>query len=172
MTDLALEKLTTEPNNASVGQIVAKVVMGFIIGLIIAFLVFVVTILFNTVIQQGVRAISADSQIGGNPILPLIFMLIAFIASMSGNMLIGTVYNLLYNSRYYDLGKIMSLVSVSNIIIFFIMAPVYMVFWDSILGLFIIVAFHVIFGVFISYSLTEFTTNPNYSASNLIGGVI
>ncbi|MFA7284503.1 MAG: hypothetical protein WC004_01615 [Candidatus Absconditabacterales bacterium] len=172
MSSLELEKLTTEPNNTPVGQIVAKVIMGFIIGLIIAFLVFVVTILFNTVIQQGVRAISTDSQVGGNPILPLIFMLIAFIASMSGNMLIGTVYNLLYNSKYYDLSKIMSLVSIANIVIFFIMAPVYMVFRDSILGLFIIVAFHVIFGVFISYSLMEFTSNPNYSGSNLIGGTI
>ncbi len=172
MTSTDLEKFTTEPNNTPVGQIVAKVVMGFIIGLIIAFLVFVVTILFNTIIQQWVRAISTDSQVGGNPVLPLIFMLIAFIASMSGNMIIGTVYNLLYNSKYYDLGKIMSLITISNIVIFFIMAPVYMLFWDSILGLFIIVAFHVIFGVFISYSLMEFTTNPNYSGSNLLGGVI
>ena len=63
MSNLDIEKLTTEPNNTPVGQIVAKVIMGFIIGLIIAFLVFVVTILFNTVIQQGVRAISTDSQV-------------------------------------------------------------------------------------------------------------
>lgn len=167
-----LEKLTIEPNNTTVGQIVAKVAMGLIIGLIIAFLVFVITILFNTAIQQGVRAISSDTQLGGNPVLPLIFMLIAFIANMSGNVLVGVVYNLLYTNKYYDLGKIISLIAISQIIIFFIIAPLYMLFWDSILGLFIIVAFHVIFWVFISYSQMEFATNPNYSGSNLIGWVI
>jgi tetrahydromethanopterin S-methyltransferase subunit B len=47
-----LDKLTTEPNNTSVAQIVAKVALGFVVGLIIAFLVFTITILFNSVIQQ------------------------------------------------------------------------------------------------------------------------
>jgi hypothetical protein len=158
-----------EPNNTTVGQIVAKVLMGFVIGLIIAFLVFIITILFNTVIQQGIRALSSGGQVAGNPVLPLVFMLIAFIASLAGNGIVALIYNLLYTNKYYDLGKMMSLISISQIIIFFILAPLYMVFWDSILGLFIIVAFHIIFAVFISYSLMEFTTNPNYSASDLMG---
>jgi hypothetical protein len=166
------DKLTIEPNNTSVWQIVAKVILWFIVWLIIAFLVFVITILFNTIIQQWVRALSTSGQISGNPVLPLIFMLIAFIASLSGNAIVAMVYNLLYTGKYYDMSKMISLISVSQIIIFFIMAPIYMLFRDSILGLFIIVAFHIIFGVFISYSQMEFTTNPNYSASNLIGWVV
>lgn len=52
MANPSFENISVEPNNTSVGQIVAKVLMGFVIGLIIAFLVFVVTILFNTIIQQ------------------------------------------------------------------------------------------------------------------------
>ena len=166
------DKLTTEPNNTSVGQIVAKVLIGLVIGLIIAFLVFIITILFNTMITQWVRALSSSGSISWNPVLPGIFMLIAFIASLTGNIIVATVYNLLYTSKYYDMSKMLSLILISQIIIFFILAPVYILFWDSILWLFIIVAFHSIFSVFISYSLMEFTTNPNYSASNLIGGVI
>lgn len=172
MANASFDNISMEPNNTSVGQIVAKVLMGFVIGLIIAFLVFVVTILFNTIIQQGVRALSSNTPVGGNPILPLIFLLIAFIASLSGNALVAMIYNLLYTEKYYDLSKMISLISIAQIVIFFIMAPIYFVFWDSILGLFIIVAFHIIFSVFISYSLMEFTTNPNYSATDLIGGVI
>jgi hypothetical protein len=172
MNASSLNKLSIEPNDTTVGQIVTKVLIGFVIGLIIAFLVFVVTILFNTVIQQWVKALSTSGQIAGNPILPLIFMLIAFIASLSGNAIVAMVYNLLYTWKYYDMSKMLSLISVSQIILFFIMAPVYMLFWNSILWLFIIVAFHIIFWVFISYSQMEFTTNPNYSASDLIGGVI
>lgn len=167
-----LDKLNIEPNNTTVGQIVAKICIGLVIWLIIAFLVFVITILFNTVIQQWIRALNSNTQVAGNPILPLIFMLIAFIASLSGNSLIATIYNLLYTGKYFDLSKMMSLISLSQIIIFFILAPLYLVFRDSILSLFIIVAFHIIFAVFISYSLMEFTTNPNYSASDLIGGMI
>jgi hypothetical protein len=116
--------------------------------------------------------LSTSGQIAGNPVLPLIFMLIAFIACLSGNAIVAMIYNLLYTSKYYDMGKMLSLISVAQIIIFFIMSPIYMIFRDSILGLFIIVAFHIIFAVFISYSLMEFSTNPNYSASDLIGGVI
>ena len=172
MANTSFENVSVEPNNTTVGQIVAKVLMGFVIGLIIAFLVFVVTILFNTVIQQWVRALSSNTPVWGNPILPLIFLLIAFIASLSGNALVSVIYNLLYTGKYYDLSKMISLISISQIIIFFIMAPIYFLFWDSILGLFIIVAFHIIFSVFISYSLMEFTTNPNYSATDLIGGVV
>lgn len=48
----SLDTLTIEPNNTSVGQIVAKIAIGLVIGLIIAFLVFIVTILFNSAIQQ------------------------------------------------------------------------------------------------------------------------
>lgn len=168
----SLDTLTIEPNNTSVGQIVAKIAIGLVIGLIIAFLVFIVTILFNSAIQQWVRALNTAGQVAGNPVLPLIFMLIAFIASLSGNTLIGIIYNLLYTNKYYDLSKMLALVVISQIIIFFVLAPIYMVFWDSILGLFIVVAYHIIFGVFISYSLMEFTSNPNYSASDLIGGAI
>lgn len=166
------DKLTTEPNNTSVGQIVAKVLIWLVIGLIIAFLVFIITILFNTIITQGVRALSSSGSISWNPVLPGIFMLIAFIASLVGNMIVATIYNLLYTNKYYDMSKMLSLIIISQIIIFFILAPIYMLFWDSILWLFIIVAFHIIFSVCISYSLMEFTTNPNYSASSLIGWVV
>ncbi len=166
---LDIRNINLEPNNSSGWQIAAKVVVWLVVWIIIAFLVFAITVLFNTVIQSGINVIASDSDITGNPVLPIIFLLIAFISSLVWNIIIWIANSFIDSSKYYDLWKILSLISVSNIIIFFVIAPIYMIFWDNILWLFIIMWFHNIFSVFVSYSLMEYTTNPNYSASTLIG---
>lgn len=167
-SQLDIKNINLEPNNTPVWQIAGKVMVWVIVWLIIAFLVFAITVLFNTIIQSWIAALSNDSQVMGNPVLPIIFLLIAFISSLVWNIIVSVINNLMNSNRYYDLWKIISLVSISNIIIFFAIAPIYMIFWNNILGLFIVVWFHNIFSVFVSYSLMEYTTNPNYSASTLI----
>ena len=150
---LDIKNINLEPNNTSWWKIAAKIAIWLIVGIVISFLVFAITVLFNSVIQSGIKAVSADSQIAGNPVLPVIFLLIAFITSLVWNIIVAVVNNFLDSSKYYDLGKMLSLVAVSNIIIFFVIAPIYMIFWNNILWLFIVVWFHNIFAVFVSYSL-------------------
>lgn len=164
-----IKSINLEPNNTSAWQIAGKVAIGLVVWLMMSFLVFAITVVFNTVIQSGIQAIDANGQMTGNPVLPIVFLLIAFITSLIGNIIIAATNSFLNPSRYYDIGKMLSLISISNIIIFFVIAPVYMIFWNNILGLFIIVWFHNIFSVFVSYSIMEHTTNPNYSVSTLIG---
>lgn len=62
-----------------------------------------------------------------------------------------------------------SLTLTCNIILFFFFVPLYIIFATSIDELFVILAFHILFTVFISYSAIQMTTNPNYSAVHLIG---
>lgn len=62
-----------------------------------------------------------------------------------------------------------SLLILSNVILFFVLAPVYIVFNSDIEILFLLLAFHVIFSIFISHAMLEFVANPNYAGSALVG---
>lgn len=64
------------------------------------------------------------------------------------------------------------LLFLTNGILFFFLAPIYMIFANQIDVLFLILGFHVLFSVFTSSSQIEFSTNPNYSASGLMGNIL
>jgi len=60
----------------------------------------------------------------------------------------------------------------TNGILFFVLAPIYIIFAGEIEILFLILGFHVLFSVFVSASQIEFSTNPNYSASAFMGNIL
>ena len=67
-----------------------------------------------------------------NPLVPLILLVIAFIATFIGNVMLAGVYNLLYSTKYYDLGKMFSNSLLANVMIFFIFTPLYLLFYNNI----------------------------------------
>lgn len=83
--------------------------------------------------------------------------------------MISGIFNLLYTDKYYDMGKMFSLTLFINIILFVLFIPLYGLFSGSPNELFFVLAFHIIFAVFVSYTAMEMSTNPNYSAVHLIG---
>jgi hypothetical protein len=64
------------------------------------------------------------------------------------------------------------LLFLTNGILFFILAPVYIMFGSQIETLFVILGFHVMFSVFTSAAQIEFTSNPNYAGSSLMGNIL
>ncbi|MEI7477489.1 MAG: hypothetical protein WCJ81_03015 [bacterium] len=98
----------------------------------IAFLMFIILVMVGSMIGQ---ALSNNAESAGatsvNPLLPLIMMIIAFIATFIGNVILAGVYNLFYTTKYYDLGKMFSNSLLSNVIIFFMFAPLYLVFYND-----------------------------------------
>lgn len=163
---------TIDPNNTSAGQIIGKVAIGLGIGIILSFIIFAITVLFNSAIGTAIKTISGENPIGSSPLLPLVLILIAFLSSCIGNVSINGLYSLFFSGKYYDMGKMMSLTILSNIILFFVMAPVYIIYWDNILSMFMVFAFHTVFSVFVSQVLVETITNPNYASSAIIGSSI
>ena len=73
-----------------------------------------------------------------------------------------------YNKKYYNTAKMFGLLFLTNGILFFFLAPIYIVFANQIDVLFLILGFHVLFSVFTSAAQIEFSTNPNYSASSFM----
>ena len=160
-----------EPSNLSGRQLVAKVVIGIAIGGIISALLFVVMSfigsMFTATLGQQSQGVATS-----NPLLPIILLFIGFLSTFIGNLAVAGVYSLFYSSKYYDLSKMLGLLFLTNGILFFILAPIYLIFGSQIETLFILLGFHVLFSVFISAAQIEFTANPNYSASALMGNVL
>jgi hypothetical protein len=151
-----------EPSDQSGRSIFGKVVLGGGIGTVIAFVIFMILTLLGR------------EQLVTNPLLPLILLLIAFLTTFVGNMAVAGTYTLFFSQKYYDLNKTAVLILWSNFILFFILAPLYFLF--NVPGeperLFFVLAFHILFAVFIAASQIEFVSNPNYSSSFLIGNMI
>jgi hypothetical protein len=165
--------LWSEPNYNSWWEVLAKLAIGLWVGIVIAFLVFIILYMVNSMMTQ---ALSNNTGTTGattvNPLIPLILLVIAFIATFIGNVMLAWVYNLFYSTKYYDLWKMFSNGLLSNVIIFFAFIPLYLIYYNSINNLFIVLWFHIIFAIFTCYTHVEIMTNPNYSSSHLIGTTI
>jgi hypothetical protein len=107
-----------------------------------------------------------------NPLLSLVLLFIGFLSTFIGNIAVGGVYSLFFNKKYYNTSKMFGLLFLTNGILFFFLAPIYIVFSSQIDVLFLILGFHILFSVFTSASQIEFSTNPNYSASSFMGNVL
>ena len=158
-----------EPSNLSWWELIGKVFIGVFIWGIIAALLFVILSFMG-----GMFTSAFGQQAGSNvnPLLSLVLLFIGFLSTFIGNIAVGWVYGLFYNRKYYNTSKMFALLFLTNGILFFFLAPIYIVFANHIDILFLILWFHILFSVFTSASQMEFSTNPNYSASGLMGNIL
>ena len=165
------ELIEIEPANPSRWQVFLKTILWLIVGIFIAFLVFVILLLVGGIVQEALvsKIVGTD---GINPLLPLILLVIAFIGTFVGSVILCGIYNLIFTEKYYDMTKMFSLTLFANIIVFVFFIGLYLLFGAAIEQLFFVLAFHIIFTVFLSLSLIEISTNPNYAAVHLIGTAI
>jgi hypothetical protein len=144
-----------------------KTLIGLIIGVVIAFLVFITLILVGGIIQEALKnKITGVAQV--NPLLPLILIIIAFVGTFVGSIMISGIFNVIYTDKYYDMAKMFSLTLLINVILFILFIGLYLIFAGSIDELFFVLAFHITFTIFVIYSAIEMSTNPNYAAVHLI----
>ena len=159
------------PSNLSGRQLVAKILMGLVIWGIIAALLFIVVSFIGGMFTSALGAQTTELS-AANPLLRLILLFIGFISTFIGNIAVAGVYSLFYSRKYYDVTKMFGLLFLTNGILFFILAPVYIMFGSQIETLFVILGFHVMFSVFASAAQIEFTSNPNYAGSSLMGNIL
>lgn len=161
----------SSPTAASRSTVFIKTLIGLVTGIIVSILIFVVLILVGWVIQEALtNTLTWTWQ--ANPLLSLILISISFVGTFVGCFILTGIYNVLYTDKYYDMSKMLSLILFANIILFVLFAGLYLVFASSITTLFFVLAAHIIFTVFICYTLVEISTNPNYAAVHLIWGAI
>lgn len=165
--------LWSEPNYNTGWQVLAKWAIGLTVGLLVWFLIFIILFMTGDIMTQAQQNnVGSTGTTPANPLIPLIFIVIAFIATFIGNVILAGVYNLFYSTKYYDLWKMFSNSLLSNVIIFFVFIPLYLVFYNNMGSLYTVLGFHIIFAIFACYTHVEILTNPNYSSSHLIGTTI
>lgn len=160
--------LDREPHDPVGRQILVKWMVWLVVWVIIAFLVFVILLLVWGMITEALKNRTAWA-LSINPLLPLILMVISFVGTFIGNIIIAGVFNLIYTDKYYDMGKMFNITLLLNVLLFFFFVPLYIVFAANIDQLFLILATHIMLTIFLCYVGIEITTNPNYSASHLVG---
>lgn len=158
-----------EPSNLSGWQLVGKFCIGILIGGVIAALLFIILSFMG-----GMFTSAFGQQTGSivNPLLSLILLFIGFLSTFIGNIAVGGIYSLFYNRKYYNTSKMFGLLFLTNGILFFFLAPIYIIFASQIDVLFLILGFHILFSVFTSAAQIEFSTNPNYCGSALMGQIL
>ncbi|MEF2175129.1 MAG: hypothetical protein V3575_01550, partial [Candidatus Absconditabacteria bacterium] len=107
-----------------------------------------------------------------SPLIPLILIVIGFVTSFLGSVFVSGIYNLINSDKYYDLTKMFKISLSLNVIIFFIFVWLYILFYNNMDLLYMILAFHVIFSIFINASMIESMSNPNYTGVYLIGATM
>lgn len=165
------KNIFNEPSNLSWRQLIGKIGIGLVIWWIIAALLFIVTTFIWTMLTS---AMSQQTWAGSspNPMLSIILLFIGFLSTFIWNISVAWVYNLFFSKKYYDGSKTFWLLLLTNGLLFFILAPMYFVFASQIQSLFLVLWFHIIFSVFVSACQIEFSANPNYSWSSLMGNII
>ena len=153
---------TIEPPHPSGGQIIWKALIWLLTGVLISFLVFVI-----------ISTLGNDFFTSGATIfLSMIFMLVACIVTLIGTGIMAGTLNIVFGWDYYDFGKMFGFSVLANGLLAVLFAPVYLTLSEDLSILLLVLAFHIIFWFFVSYSLIEFTTNANYAWSSLIGTLI
>lgn len=157
-------QLAIEPSNTGWWTLVAKTFIWSLVWVANAALIFIVIwFLWN---------IFEPVQWWTNPILPILMMIIAFLCTFIGGLIISWFYSLFYSKIYYDSSKMISLWLIWNVILFIIFLPIYLIFYWDITWLYYVLAFHILFSVFAMYSFIEFSSNPNYAWSHMIWTMI
>lgn len=164
-------KLGNEPSNISGRQMIGKIGIGIGIGGVITAVLFMITTFVGGMFSSAMVGTGTPGATS-NPILSIILLFIGFISTFIGNLAVGGVYNLFFSTKYINGSKIYGLLLLTNGLLFFIFAPIYLIFSSQVQILFIVLGFHIVFSIFISACQTEFSANPNYSGSSLIGNTI
>lgn len=168
--NFANAQLGFAPPSFNSWQILAKTSVGLALWTLISFLLFLMLGFLGEMIPDAL-AQSGQFAPGPNALLPFLLLFIGFLVTIVGNMTIAWLYNLFYNSIYYDVTKMFGMILLTNAILLVFFTPMYLLFQTSPEILFLILGFHILFATFISSALIEFIVNPNYSGSSLIGNV-
>jgi len=157
------------PTNPSWWQLIGKLVVGLITGLIFSAIVFVMFILLGSTIDEAIK--NSANNLTFSPLVWLSFMAIGIITSILWNLVISAIYNVVWWDDYYDMKLMSSWILSANLLLFIPFLFLYFYVWTilkDIEKLFIVFGFHLFFSVFISLVNIDLIKNPNYSPVYII----
>ncbi len=153
-----------EPNEVTGSSFFGKIVMGIVCWGLIAGLLFGIAWLMG-----GILGNENDTASG---ILGVVLAWVVFITGMLWNMGCALMFNIFFSKKYYNLSKMLGLIFTSSLIIFIIFVPIYFLFEGGANVKYCVAGVQIIFSFFITLSLMDFLSHPNYAASSLMGNLV
>ncbi len=159
------------PYNPSASTLVGKTLIWLIVGVVVALIIFAITILFGSQMSAIIAWLWQVAQ-DSSPLLWMIMLVIAFLSSMVGTMLVAFIYWLMYGGIYPSVGKLTTYALITNVILFLLLAPLYAIVYQSVSSLFMVLGFHTILSVFITSVMNEISIDSQYSLSAIVGWLL
>jgi hypothetical protein len=151
------------PNDVTIWSFFGKIFIGVVVWICVA------ALLFATLTAIWWLTWSDDGNI--NSILWVLLPVVWFVVWFVWNLVLAWLYNIFFSKRYYNLWKMFGLIFTSSLILFIFFFLIYVLFKDM-RSLYTILWFQIIFELFISVNLIDFLSQPNYSASSLMGNTL
>ena len=151
------------PSDISLWSFFGKIIIWLAVWLCI------VALLFWTLTAIGWLTLT-DSW-NASPILKVLLAVVWFIVQFIWALALALMYNIFFSKRYYNFGKMVGLIFASSIIFFLFFILIYILF-EQIDDLYFVLWFQVVFWLYISLNLMDFLSQPNYSASSLLGNTL
>lgn len=151
------------PNDVTLWSFFGKIFIWVVVWICVA------ALLFATLTAIWWLTGSDDGNI--NSILWVLLPVVWFVVWFVWNLVLAWLYNIFFSKRYYNLGKMFWLIFTSSLILFIFFFLIYVLFKDM-RSLYTILWFQIIFELFISVNLIDFLSQPNYSASSLMGNTL
>lgn len=151
-----------EPINPTGWQLMGKTITWLVTWFLIALVIFLVIMMLG----------SEKFMENAGPLLPFLLILITFICTLIGNTIIVGAYNLFFPEKYYDFWKMFGFILLWNWLILFLFVFVYFMGNTKDISILMIVAFHVLFSIYVAYNFIEFLPNPQYSGSAFVGNTL
>lgn len=147
------------PSDVTAWSFFGKIFIGLAVWLCI------VALLFWTLTAIGWLTENGDGQV--NSMLKILLAVVWFIVQFVWSLALALMYNIFFSKKYYNFAKMFGLIFASSIIFLIFFLLIYLLFeWMG--DLYVVLWFHVIFGLFISLNLMDFLSQPNYSATSLL----
>ena len=151
------------PNDVSIWSFFGKIFIWLVVWICVA------ALLFGTLTAIWWLTWSDDGNI--NSMISILLPIIWFIVWFVWNLALALMYNIFFSKRYYNFSKMFWLIFTSSLILFVFFFIIYLLFKDM-HSLYAILWFQIIFELFIAINLIDFLSQPNYSASSLMGNTL
>lgn len=151
------------PSDVTAWSFFGKILLWAVVWICVA------ALLFGVLTAIWWMSWTSDGQV--NPILWILLPIVWFIVGFVCNLALALLYNVFFSKRYYSFGKMAGLIFASSLIICIFFIPTYFLY-KGMYALYTLLGFQIIFELFIAKNLMDFLSQPNYSASSLMGNTL
>lgn len=144
-----------------------RLIGWMIVGWLVWVLIFVISVLFWGLFTQALQQIT-DQNVESQPVLWMILLIIWFLTWVVGSVTMAIITWLVEWDKYPSIWNLIKLAFTSNIILFFAIAPAYLIWNSDLSGWYVVLSVHTVLSIFVAQTMIDISAHPNYATSALM----